>query len=35
MRMLKGAEVSTMLLIFLLLVVLADSISALLRKAIA
>ncbi|HEV2009220.1 MAG TPA: ABC transporter permease subunit [Burkholderiales bacterium] len=34
MRMLNGGEVSTMLLIFLLLVVLADSISALLRKAI-
>lgn len=35
MRMLNGGEVSTMLLIFLLLVVLADSISALLRKVIA
>ena len=35
MRMLNGGEVSTMLLTFLLLVVLADSISALLRKAIA
>ena len=33
MRMLKGAEVSTMLLIFLLPVVLADQ-RALLRKAI-
>lgn len=35
MRMLNGGEVSTMLLIFLLLVVLADSISALLRRVIA
>lgn len=34
MRMLSGGEVSTMLIIFLLLVVLADSISAGLRKVI-
>jgi phosphonate transport system permease protein len=35
MRMLNGGEVSTILLIFLLLVVLADAVSALLRKLIA
>lgn len=35
MRMLNGGEVSTILLVFLLLVVLADSISALLRKVTA
>ena len=34
MRMLNGSEVSTMLLIFLLLVLLADAISSVLRKAI-
>lgn len=34
MRMLSGGEVSTMLLVFLLLVVLADGISAVLRKVI-
>jgi len=35
MRMLNGGEVSTILLVFLLLVVLADAVSALLRKLIA
>jgi len=35
MRMLNGGEVSTILLIFLLLVVLADTLSALLRKLTA
>ena len=35
MRMLNGGEVSTILLIFLLLVVLADAVSALLRRLIA
>ncbi|MEO7727417.1 MAG: ABC transporter permease, partial [Burkholderiales bacterium] len=34
MRMLNGGEVSTMLLVFLLLVVLADALSAGLRKVI-
>lgn len=34
MRMLNGSEVSTMLLVFLVLVLLADAISALLRKVI-
>lgn len=35
MRMLNGGEVSTILLVFFLLVLLADGISALLRKALA
>ncbi|MGH8751206.1 MAG: PhnE/PtxC family ABC transporter permease [Burkholderiales bacterium] len=35
MRMLNGGEVSTILLVFLLLVLLADAISAVLRKALA
>ncbi len=35
MRMLSGGEVSTILLVFLLLVVLADTVSALLRKVTA
>ena len=34
MRMLSGGEVSTMLLVFLLLVLLADGISAALRRVI-
>ena len=35
MRMLSGGEVSTILIVFLLLVMLADTVSALLRKVTA
>jgi phosphonate transport system permease protein len=35
MRMLAGGEVSTMLVAFLVLVMLADGVSALLRKVLA
>jgi phosphonate transport system permease protein len=35
MRMLSGGEVSTIMIVFLLLVMLADTVSALLRKVTA
>jgi phosphonate transport system permease protein len=35
MRMLNGGEISTILLVFLLLVMLADAVSAILRKVTA